>query len=79
MERQLGLRSVKPRAGDDADAILSRAEAALTGGDLNRALAELDALPQTARDAMSDWLAQARTRQAAIAAVDDLIQSLNTN
>ena len=79
LERQLGLRSVKPRAGNDADAILSRAEAALTGGDLNRALAELDALPQTAKDAISDWLAQARTRQAAIAAVDDLIQSLNTN
>ncbi|MCB1311386.1 MAG: hypothetical protein KDK29_05635 [Sedimentitalea sp.] len=79
LQRQLNVRSVEPRAGDDPDAILSRAEAALTAGDLPSTLTEIAALPQPALDAMSNWIDLARTRQDAIAAADTLAESLNTN
>ncbi len=72
LQAQLGKRSLEPREGDDPDAILSRAEAALKQGDVAGALAELDALPQAGRDAMADWMKQARARARAVAAVDAL-------
>lgn len=62
LRSQTGLRSLTPREGDDPDAILSRAEAALAEGDVTAALAELDALPDAAKPAMEDWAAQARLR-----------------
>ena len=77
LENQLGVRSVTPREGDDADAILSRAEAALRGGALNDALAELDGLSEEARAPLSVRMARARTRADAIAAAHGLAQELN--
>ncbi len=74
---QLGARSVTPREGDDPDAVLSRAEAALRGGDLDTTLREIDSLPETARAEMSDWVAQATLRRDALAAAADLSQQLN--
>lgn len=74
---QLGARSVTPRAGDDPDAVLSRAEAALRGGDLNTTLAEIETLPDVARDKLSDWVALATLRRDALAAAADLAQQLN--
>src|SRR5690606_12543830 len=44
LKSQLGIRSLAPKDGDDADAVLSRAEAKLQGGDLAGATAETDAL-----------------------------------
>lgn len=79
LQRQLGARSVTPRDGDDPDAVLSRAEAALTQGDLSGALSEIDALPDTAKAALSDWSDAAAARQAALTAADDLAQSLASN
>ena len=79
LQRQLGARSVTPREGDDPDAVLSRAEAALTQGDLAQTLAELNALPDVAKAPLSDWMAAAQERQAALAAADDLAQSLARN
>ncbi len=79
LQRQLGARSVTPRAGDDPDAVLSRAEAALTQGNLSDALAELDALPDVAKAPLSGWSAAATARQAALSAADDLAQSLASN
>jgi hypothetical protein len=79
LQRQLGARSVEPRDGDDADAILSRAEAALINGQLDLALSELAALPEPAAAAMADWSAAAAARRAAVTAADTLAQSLNTN
>jgi hypothetical protein len=72
LRRQLGARSVAPREGDDPDAVLSRAEAAVRAGDLEEALAEIDKLSEPTRSAMEDWLAPARARQGATAAVADL-------
>ena len=79
LETQLGLRSLQPREGDDPDAILSRAEAAVQSGDLNRALTELEALPDAAATVLSDWRMQAQARLATVAAAQDLSQALNTN
>jgi hypothetical protein len=78
-QRQLGARSVEPRQGDDADAILSRAEAAVTAGDLPKALTEISALPQSAQTKMQAWVDIATTRLTALQAADELAQSLNSN
>ncbi|CUH86589.1 hypothetical protein PH5382_00502 [Phaeobacter sp. CECT 5382] len=77
VNRHLGARSTTPQAGDGADAVLSRAEAAVHAGTLDLALDELYQLPDAARVALDDWQASARARLAALAAVDQLAQSLN--
>ena len=73
---QLGARSVAPREGDDPDAVLSRAEAAVRSGDLDTALTEISALPDVAQSAIADWQASAETRLEAKSAADDLVQQL---
>ena len=79
LQRQLGVRSVEPREGNDPDAILSRAESAVRDARLGDALAELSELPEPARAAMADWIALAETRHAALVAADDLMTALATN
>ncbi|MCI5086176.1 MAG: hypothetical protein MRY67_09655 [Rhodovulum sp.] len=79
LKAQLGLRSLTPREGDDPDAVLSRAQAALDGGDVAAALSELDALPAAGQAEMADWRATAQARVDAIAAAGDLAQTLTTN
>lgn len=74
---QLGARSVTPREGDDPDAVLSRAEAALRNGDLATVLTEIEILPEVAQNEMSDWVALARLRRDALVAASDLTQTLN--
>jgi len=74
---QTGARSLTAREGADADAVLSRAEAALNRGDLPAALAEIATLPQGARAEMAAWVALAERREAATRALADLAQSLN--
>lgn len=76
---QFGVRSLQPREGDDPDAILSRAEAALGSGDINGALAEIVMLPPDGQSAMTDWVTQARARLDAAAAVESLAETLNIN
>lgn len=77
LRTQLGVRSLEPRKGNDPDAILSRAEAATREGRLTDALAEIEALPETARAELSDWAGQARQRLDAIAAAQALGEELN--
>jgi hypothetical protein len=77
--RQLGARSVIPREGNGPDAILSRAEAAVRNGSVADAITEIDALPDGTKDALQDWLADARVRADAEAAVQDLSQRLTAN
>ncbi len=76
---QFDVRSTAPREGDGADAVLSRAEAAIRIGRLSDALAELSAVPEIGRAEMSDWLAQAELRAGAVAAVDILSSTLSDN
>ena len=77
LRTQTGARSLTPRAGDDPDAILSRAEAALRSGDLVAVLAELDALPEAGQAEMSAWRASAEARAAALEALSELTQALD--
>lgn len=79
LRRQLGARSVVPREGDDPDAVLSRAEAALRDGDLDTALIEVDTLPQAAQEAMAGWIDAAVLRKSAQDAANALADSLNSN
>ncbi|NAZ37803.1 hypothetical protein [Rubellimicrobium sp. CFH 75288] len=68
---QFGIRSTLPREGDDPDAILSRAEAALAANQLDEALREIAALPDPVREALRPWLDRAEARAAAEAALRD--------
>ena len=56
LRTQTGARSLTPREGSDPDAILSRAEAALTSGDLQTAMTEIAGLPKEAQEPMAEWL-----------------------
>ena len=79
LRRQLSARSVTPREGSDPDAVLSRAEAALRGNDLETALTELGGLPDAARSAMQGWLDGAQARKDASDAAKALSDSLTVN
>lgn len=79
LKSQLGARSTEPKEGADADAVLSRAEAALREGRLAAALDEVSMLPETSQALMADWRAMAETRLAATQAVEQLAQGLNSN
>ncbi|MEP4196238.1 MAG: mitofilin family membrane protein [Aliishimia sp.] len=79
LQKQLGARSVTPRDGDDADAVLSRAEAAILEGRLADAMAEVDALPDAAKTVMADWISLTQTRHAASVAADELMTALAAN
>lgn len=74
---QVASRSLTPQEGDSADAVLSRAEAALKADDLAGALGEIAnlpaiAMPSKARGPMGDWVADAKARLAAIDAFADM-------
>ena len=56
------LRRIGSLEGDDADAVLARAERRVREGDLEGALAQLQSLPAPAREAMVDWTAPAERR-----------------
>ena len=79
---QVAGRSLTPQIGVGPDAVLSRAEAALKQGDLDKALTEIDALPAAAISpegdgAMAAWLASATELQAVLNAFDTLKSSLS--
>ncbi|QDC08040.1 hypothetical protein FHY55_01725 [Oceanicola sp. D3] len=79
LTRQVGARSLEPKEGDDPDAVLSRAEAALNGGDLSTALEELAALPEGGQQAMDQWIAQASRRNDAVTGAQSLSATLTSN
>ncbi len=79
LRNQFDVRSVVPKDGATADAILSRVEASVRTGQLNDALAELAGLPEVVRGALTDWTGQAELRAAALDAVASLSDTLNIN
>ncbi|MEL6207700.1 MAG: hypothetical protein AAFR47_20645, partial [Pseudomonadota bacterium] len=79
LQKQLGLRSLTPRDGDDPDAVLSRIEAATQAGDISVALVEIDAMPDPAKAVLSDWVSRATARIDALAAIEDLAAQMATN
>jgi len=78
-QSQVGGRSIEPREGDDPDAVLSRAEAAIKVGDIEKALSLVDMLPEAGKAAMQDWATAANLRKNSGSAVLDLTNSLNGN
>ena len=62
----------EPVEGDTVPAILSRARHSAENGDLEAALASIATLPQSAQGALGDWVAGARLRAGADAALADL-------
>lgn len=77
LRTRLGARSLEPRQGDDADAVLSRAEAALRNGDVAGALAELPALPPEGLAEMRPWMDLANSRIDALADIATLRANVN--
>lgn len=75
LKRQTNARSLTPRDGDGADAVLSRAEKFLGEGDLPATLRELDALPDQSKEALAEWLGQAEARTSALDALNTLIST----
>lgn len=75
---QLGARSLQPQDGDSADAVLSRAEAALRNADIRGALAELETIPDIAKALMAGWVHTARTRQDTVDAITALAETMKT-
>lgn len=76
LRSQFDVRSVEAREGNDADAILSRAEVALADARLTDALTEVAALPEVARAELTGWTADAERRAAALLAIETLTQTL---
>jgi len=76
---QVGARSLEPREGDDPDAVLSRAEAALGAGDIAGTIALIGALPDVGQATMAGWVNGANTRMLAVKAVRELADGLNGN
>jgi len=76
LRSQLDVRSVEPREGDDPDAVLSRAEAALRDARPGDALAEIATLPEPVRAPMADWIAAAETRVTALTALQAMAETL---
>jgi hypothetical protein len=72
LRAQVGARSITPREGDDADAVLSRAQAAVDAGKIAAAEAQLAALPEAALPHMAAWRSRANRRIGAIAAYRQL-------
>jgi hypothetical protein len=72
LRSQTGARSLTPVAGNDPDAILSRAEAAVGTGDLKAALTEIATLPTEGQARMAEWVALATRRQTALEALATL-------
>lgn len=79
LRMQFDVRSTTPQEGPGPDAVLSRAEAAIKGGRVADALAELEALPEVARADMTDWTAGAQARSDVLAAIAVLAETLNAN
>ncbi|MDA5092917.1 hypothetical protein O2N63_02360 [Aliiroseovarius sp. KMU-50] len=75
---QLGTRSLSPKEGNDPDAILSRAEAALKSGQIGAALDELATMPEAGQPALAAWVADATARKDALAAGETLAQLVNS-
>jgi hypothetical protein len=79
LKAQFGVRALEPQAGTSAEAVLSRAQAAVTEGDLKAALSELSTLPPLGQDHLQDWIVAAQNRLAVQDALAELSATLSGN
>ncbi len=78
LRSQLGARSLQPKDGDSADAVLSRAEAALRNANISGALAELEAISVVAQAPLAEWVNTAKIRQNTVDAITALAETIKT-
>ena len=64
--RLVRIRRIDDTQGDDPAAMIARADAKATRGDIAGALAEIDKLPDKVRAPASGWVSTARARLAAL-------------
>lgn len=76
LRTETGIRSVNPREGNDPDAVLSRAEAAVQAGRLVDAMAEIAALPPEGQAALQAWTDRAKIRIEAETALTGIAATL---
>lgn len=73
--RLFRVRPLTPRAGDESDAVLSRAEDALRRHDIGGAVSLLESLTAPEQEVMADWSEAASARIAVLAALDSMLTS----
>ena len=79
LKTQLGVRSLKAKDGASADAILSRALAAVTRGNLELALLEVAGLPDSSKAPLQVWAKAAGRRLRVLTALQKLSNALMGN
>lgn len=76
---QVGTRSLERKEGPETDAILSRIEDDLVNRRLDAAVAEANSLPDAAKSAMGDWIANLSALAAAQSDLKDLSAALGAS
>ena len=76
LKAQLGIRSLSPREGNSPDAVLSRAEAAVSVGNLELALAELIDLPKSGQPVLQDWSERVKARLTVVNALSEISRTM---
>jgi hypothetical protein len=79
LKTQLGVRSLKAKDGASADAILSRALAAVARGNLELALSEVAGLPASSKAPLQVWSKAAGRRLRVLTALQKLSNALIGN
>ena len=79
LKAQLGVRSLRPKDGTSADAILSRAVVEVDRGNLELALSEILELPDSSKVALQSWSKAAGQRLAVLTALQKLASALTDN
>lgn len=79
LKTQLGVRSLNAKGGGSADAVLSRAQAAVDVGDFAVALSEIAALSSVGQDALQGWSLVATLRLQVLAALQEFSSTFTGN
>ncbi len=79
LKTQLGVRSLNAKGGGSADAVLSRAQAAVDVGDFAVALSEIATLSSVGQDALQGWSLVATLRLQVLAALQEFSSTFTGN
>ena len=79
LKMQLGVRSLDAKGGGSADAVLSRAQAAVDVGDFAVALSEITALSSVGQGALQGWSLVATLRLQVLAALQEFSSTFTGN
>lgn len=79
IKAQLGFRSLTPQRGISADAVLSRAQAAVSDGDIGAALIEIKTLTDVGQTALKEWSLAAEIRIRVLEELAKISDNLITN